>query len=95
MLPHYNGRNRTFFFLNYKGNRQEQSATRVATVPPGAFWRGDFSSLLARGIRLRDPLSPGNQIIPGNRLDQYLGGARISAIAELLQPFWAVRTDPG
>ena len=95
MLPHYNGRNRTFFFLNYEGNRQEQSATRVATVPPDAFWRGDFSSLLARGIRLRDPLSPGNQIIPGNRLDQYLGGARISPIAQLLQPFWGSPNGPG
>jgi hypothetical protein len=81
-------RNRTFFFVNYEGNRQREAATRVSTVPPDAFWRGDFSELLDRRISLRDPLLPDRPPIPGNRLDQYLGGARLSKAARQLQPFW-------
>ena len=84
----YDGRNKSFFFFNYEGNRQREATTRVSTVPPDAFWKGDFSSLLARGIQLRDPLETSRPVIPGNRLDQYLGGARISAVAPKLQPFW-------
>ena len=33
LLPHYNGRNRTFFFFNYEGNRQYQQQTRFSSVP--------------------------------------------------------------
>ena len=55
-LPHYDGHNRTFFFFNYEGLRQSGNDTRVATVPPDAFWKGDFSSLLP-AIQLRDPLT--------------------------------------
>jgi hypothetical protein len=95
LLPRYNGHNRTFFFLNYEGNLQSSSATRVATVPPDAFWKGDFSSLLARNIQLRDPYLPTKPNIPGNRLDLYLGGARISKIAEAMQPFWGSPNLPG
>ena len=81
-------RNRTFFFFNYEGNRQRETATRVATVPLDEFWRGDFSSLLERRIQLRDPLLPERPLIPGNRLDQYLSGARLNATARKLQPYW-------
>src|SRR5262245_40270296 len=88
IAPRYNGRNKTFFFLNYEGNRQRDSATRVATVPPDAFWGGDFSSLLARNIVLRDPFDAAKPVIPGNRLDQYMGGSRISKVAQRLRPFW-------
>ena len=88
-------KNKTFFFFNYEGNRQSQSVTRVATVPPDEFWKGDFSSLLARGIQIRDPLAAGRPVIPNNRLDQYLGGARISKTALALQPFWGSPTQPG
>ena len=91
----YNGRNKSFFFLNYEGNRQREAATRVATVPPEAFWRGDFSALLDRNIRLRDPLLADRPLIPGNRLDQYLGGARINKVAANLRPFWGAPNQPG
>ena len=88
-------RNRTFFFFNYEGSRQSQSITRVATVPSDDFWKGDFSALLARGIQLRDPLAAGRPAIPGNRLDQYLGGARVSKTALALKPFWGSPNQPG
>jgi len=81
-------RNRAFFFLNYEGNRQRENVTRLATVPRPEFWKGDFSALLSRGIVLRDPLDAARPVIPGNRLDQYLGGQRISRLAPRLRPFW-------
>ncbi|MBI4874776.1 MAG: TonB-dependent receptor [Acidobacteria bacterium] len=88
-------RDRTFFFFNYEGNRQAETATRVATVPRDEFWKGDFSSLLDRKIQLRDPLDPARPVIPNNRLDQYLGGARISKTALKLRPFWGSPNKPG
>ncbi len=88
-------RNRTFFFFNYEGNRQTENVTRVATVPPEEFWKGDFSTLLARRIQLRDPLLADRPLIPGNRLDQYLGGARLSKAALALRPFFGSPTGPG
>ncbi len=88
-------RNRTFFFFNYEGNRQTENVTRVSTVPPDDFWRGDFSPLLARSIQLRDPFASGRPPIPGNRLDQYQGGALIKSTALKLRPFWGSPTSPG
>jgi Carboxypeptidase regulatory-like domain/TonB dependent receptor len=39
----YNGRNRTFFFLDYQGTRIRSSETFLASVPPSAWRNGDFS----------------------------------------------------
>jgi len=47
MLPHlYDGRRRTFFFVDYEGYRVRQAQTQVAFVPPTAWRTGDFSSLI-------------------------------------------------
>ena len=47
VLPHlYNGRNRTFFFVDYEGFRVRQAQTQTAFVPPTAWRTGDFSSLI-------------------------------------------------
>jgi len=84
----------TFFFFNYEGNRQYQQATRFSSVPLDAMWTGDFSAILP-GIQLRDPLVSGRPNIPGNRLDQYLGGARINKIAVALRPYFGSPTQSG
>lgn len=60
-------RNQLFFFWNYQGARQEvPPADSFATVVPNEWRQGDLSSLLARGILVRDPLTgqpfPNNQI---------------------------------
>lgn len=96
-LPHYNGVNKTFFFFNYEGNRQTQQQTRFSSVPLDAMWSGDFSALLAlpTPIQLKDPLVTGKPNIPGNRLDQYLGGARINKTAVALRPYFGSPTQPG
>jgi hypothetical protein len=42
----YNGRNRTFFFVDYQGTRQRTSASStIYDLPPMALRGGDFSSL--------------------------------------------------
>ncbi len=69
VLPKFNGRNKSFFFLNYEGTRIRQGRTSNVLVPPDAFRRGDFS---AAATLIRDPLTgipfPGN-IIPANRIN--------------------------
>ncbi len=42
----YNGRNRSFFFIDYEGYRVRQSQTQTGFVPPAAWRQGDFSSLI-------------------------------------------------
>jgi hypothetical protein len=82
-------RNKTFFFGNYEGNRQAQSAPIVATMPLDAFWKGDFSALLARKISVKDPLN--GTVFPGN----VIPASRLSPIALALHPYWSSPTLPG
>jgi outer membrane receptor protein involved in Fe transport len=61
----YNGRDKTFWMVNYEGQREKQEAASIASVIPDAFRRGDFSSI---STPLRDPLGgtfAGNQIPAG------------------------------
>lgn len=39
----YNGKDRTFFFFDFEGNRQESANTTTRTVPTGRQLQGDFS----------------------------------------------------
>jgi hypothetical protein len=60
-------RDKLFFFGNYQGSRAETPpAQSFVTVVPDAWRLGDLSSLLARNIVVRDPLTgqpfPNNQI---------------------------------
>lgn len=69
VLPKFNGKNKSFFFLNYEGTRIRQGRTFNVLVPSNAFRTGDFSAL---STPIRDPLTgdpfPGN-IIPANRIN--------------------------
>src|SRR5206468_9209852 len=81
MIPHlYDGRNKTFFFVSYEGQRRRAGQVFNSTVPSAAQRNGDFS---APGLnRIFDPLTTvpnpagsGNvrtvfagNIIPANRL---------------------------
>jgi hypothetical protein len=84
----YNGRDRTFFFMDYQGTEQRKSATFVTTVPTAALRAGNFSSYPSQifdpltihadpadpsGTRMiRDPFS-GN-VIPANRINAVSAG---------------------
>ena len=63
----YNGRDKTFWMVNYEGQREKQEVASIASVAPDAFRTGDFSAI---STPLRDPLGgtfAGNRI-PADRL---------------------------
>lgn len=77
----YNGRNRTFFFVNYEGVRNVDGRSSLHTVPTVLQKQGDFSQTRNQAgsvITIYDPFStradparPGNFIrdaFPGNRI---------------------------
>lgn len=67
----YDGTRRTTFNFSYSGNRSDEIFDTYSTVPTAALRAGDFSSLLAGGIVVRDPATgepfPNNQI-PESRI---------------------------
>ena len=54
LLPHYNGRNRTFFFGSYEGVRLHLGNANRSLVPTTAQLSGDFST---QGVQLFNPYS--------------------------------------
>jgi hypothetical protein len=73
VLPHYNGRNRSFFFLGWQGTQIRNVANSLSTFAPTFDEReGNFSTCgKPCTIALKDPLGglfPGNQI-PVSRFD--------------------------
>jgi hypothetical protein len=71
MLPAYDGRNRTFFLVNYEGTRIERGATNFYTVPTPDELAGRFSTTIT------DPLT--GQPFPGNTIPP----SRFSRLAQL------------
>jgi outer membrane receptor protein involved in Fe transport len=83
----YNGKNRTFFLVNYEGLRLRQAVANVSTVLTPLMRQGNFSELTTQ---IRDPFNnnapfAGN-IIPANR---------ISPQALRLLNYLPVATGPG
>jgi outer membrane receptor protein involved in Fe transport len=69
LLPKlYNGRDRTFWMVNYEGQREKQESASRSSVIPIPYRSGDFSALRTP---LRDPLGGtfANNVIPPSRLD--------------------------
>src|SRR5262245_48606584 len=96
-LPGYNGKDRTFFFVNYEGLRQESAAVSTFTVPLPEWRTGDFFTLRnASGQPIviydpsttrPDPANPGQYIrdpFPGNRIP----ADRLSAVGLALAQYW-------
>jgi hypothetical protein len=102
LLPKiYNGRNKTFFFVDYEGLRQRTAANVLGTVPTVAERNGDFSQIRTssgKPITIFDPNTttfaggvftrqpfPGN-IIPANR---------INAVAAAVSKYWPLPNTTG
>lgn len=79
----YNGRDRSFFFVNYEGFRYVQSSTGLYSLPTAAMHNGDFSQLRDANCNLyliydpattaANPNAPGyylRQPFPGNVIPQ-------------------------
>ena len=71
MLPGYNGRNKTFFLVNYEGTRIDRGATSFYTVPTPQQLTGRFDTTII------DPLT--GQPFPNNTIPQ----SRFSRLAQL------------
>src|SRR5437762_10659519 len=76
-IPHlYDGRNRSFFFVDYEGLRVRQGESLVATVPTAAQRAGDFSSQL--------DLSSPTGVLDCNGVPTYAGEIFNSRLAQTL-----------
>jgi hypothetical protein len=97
MLPGYDGTNKTFFFVNYEGLRQESGTVSTLTVPLPEWRNGDFSNLRnsnGQPIILYDPATtrpdptnPGSftrDPFPGNIIPL----TRMSAVGRALATYW-------
>jgi hypothetical protein len=69
ILPKYNGKNRTFFFVGYEGFRKHQESLTTATVPTTAERSGDFSAVSTPLTNPNTGLPFPNNQIPSNLLD--------------------------
>ncbi len=62
----YDGRNKTFFFVDYEGFRLRQGVSYTETVPTAAERTGDLSALAAsQGTNIYDPLTTCGTGAPG------------------------------
>jgi hypothetical protein len=60
----YNGKDKTFFFFNYEGFRQENGGTSLLSAPTQAMLGGDFSALL-------NPITIQGQTLPAHIIYNY------------------------
>jgi hypothetical protein len=87
----YNGKSRTFFFVNYEGQRERQGNVISRTSPTAAMLNGDFSAV--RNV-IYDPLTTtGNVRTPfsGNRIP----AARLSPQSAFFNPYLTTVAAPG
>jgi hypothetical protein len=97
----YDGRNRTFWFYGYGGNKFGVPQSFTSTVPTEAMRRGDLSGLLALGTQYQiyDPATTvdigggrfqrqpfAGNIIPANRLD---------SVAQKILSYYPLPNQPG
>ena len=53
----YNGKNRLFFMSNFEEYNSRQTTPTIITTLPGSMRNGDFSSILAAGYQLYNPMT--------------------------------------
>src|SRR5260370_4556512 len=96
MLPHYNGKNRTFFFLNYEGYREVFGDTQLQTVPVAAIRAGNFAGVKA----IYDPLSTrpnpaGGSSIPHRIPNDVIPASRFDRLGAGVVNLWPLPQRPG
>jgi hypothetical protein len=87
LLPHYNGKDRSFFYGSYEGFRQEIGAVALQLVPTAAEYTGDFSALLAnKGIQLYNPFTADRAPFQNNQLPPGMIDQNMVKLAQALFP---------
>jgi hypothetical protein len=100
----YDGRNRTFFFFDYEGQRLRTALFQQYTVPSVLERQGDFSQTMAANGQVKsiydpfttrpDPARPGNFLrdpFPGNRIPQ----DRLDAVALTAEKYYPLPNTAG
>lgn len=95
----YDGRKRTFWFINYEALRLAQSPTVTYNVPTAAMRNGDFSGLIDSQNRLQvlyDPLStgPGPNYVRTPFVGNQIPANRESPVAKYLFNITPMPTHP-
>jgi hypothetical protein len=102
MLPRiFDGRNRTFFFVDYERTRLRTPASMTGTMPLDAWKGGDFSSLRytnGNAITIYDPITvhPGasglsvRDAFPGNRIPE----SRFDPVARNIMKYYPAPNRP-
>ena len=86
----YNGQNKTFFFFDYEGLRQDTPFANTSTIPDSALRTGDFS---ASPITVYQPGT--NQPFKGNRIPQsMIDPAAAKILAAVPAPNSSGSADP-
>lgn len=96
----YNGRNKSFFFFNFDGERQNSAGSlRLATMPTAEERAGDFSQTLntnGQRVAIYDPLtynaaSNSRSPFAGNRVPT----DRMDPVAKYMLSLWPLPNRPG
>ena len=91
VLPHYHGRNRTFWSFDYQGRREASQTTQTAWFPSDAMRTGDFSALLhpvnASGQLVRSPIIVYDQLTGTPFPNNILPASRLNAGSQNLLPY--------
>jgi hypothetical protein len=94
----YNGRDRTFFFGAVEWLYDEFPEPLFQTVPTEAMRNGDFSALLAQGIRIYNPFTArteGGRVVREPFLNNQIPTSLISPIAREVLKYYPLPTQPG
>ncbi len=98
----YNGKNKTFFFMNYEGFRLRQGLPVLLSVPTQAMRSGDFSGLKTNIYNpfttVRDPNNPKNylrQQASCNGRFNVICPSQIDPVAARLVSLWGLPNVPG
>ncbi len=97
----FNGKNRTFWFYAYEGNKFGNPSTYTSSVPTEAMRRGDLSGLLALGstYQVYDPFT--TTAIAGGRFQRQpipnnvIPASRLDPVAMKLMPYWPAPNAAG
>ena len=101
ILPHFNGRNKTFFFVDYEGLRQRSAANLLTSVPTAAERTGNFSQIKTNGgspITIYNPYS--TTLISGVYTRTPFAGniippSMINPVAANVAAYWPLANLPG
>jgi hypothetical protein len=100
-LPHYNGRDRTFWFASWEGFRLRTGEPFTATVPTPEERAGNFSMIAAP---IMDPCAgevnaqtacPGSSAVPVHFSGNIIPPSRINPTSKALVDLWPAPNSPG